>query len=270
MPGIGTQLAGSLFTRASAAFGNNVSTFLEYPAEIRAPAGSLAGVTSFQIHFSKHTVHTPGDVLNALLVMNPAALNTHLPDLEPGGVLIVNADTFVSEELHRAGYTANPLEDGSLEAYRLFAISINQRNREAISQLKLNPREVDRCKNFFTLGLACWLFSRPLDPILQWIGETFAKNPGVLEANNRSLRAGYHYAENNSGLPMRFRVGPAALPKGRYRRLTGIEALVLGLVTATQQAKLALVYAGAPSFPAIEILHRLAEPQASRPVHPSG
>jgi 2-oxoglutarate ferredoxin oxidoreductase subunit alpha len=257
--GDGMQLVGAQFTNASAALGNDVSCLLDFPAEIRAPRGTLAGVSGFQVHFSKHSIHTPGDALDTLVAMNPAALRTNLADLLPGGILIANSDTFVNGDLQRAGYASNPLVDGSLRQYRVFAVPLDQLNREAVAQIKLSPREADRCKNFFSLGLVCWLFERPLEPTLAWIKERFAKNPAVLEANSRTLRAGHHYGETTAALAVRFRVPRADLPKGRYRKVTGNEALVLGLVAAAARANLPLVFAGAPSVPASDILHQLAE-----------
>src|SRR5947207_2187633 len=161
--GDGMQLAGTQFTLTSALAGNDVSTLPDFPAEIRAPAGSLAGVSGFQIHFSSTPIHTPGDRLDALVAMNPAALKTNLPDLEPGGILLVNQDAFTAADLDKAGYAANPLEDGSLQPYRLVAVPMTRLNREALAGLKLSPREADRCRNFFALGLVCWLFERPLE-----------------------------------------------------------------------------------------------------------
>src|ERR1700716_1171351 len=181
--GDGMQLAGTQFTNASAILGNDISTLPDFPAEIRAPAGPLAGAFGFQVHFSSHEIHTPGDRLNTLVAMNPAALKTNLKDLEPGGILIVNSDAFGASDLHKAGYKANPLEDGSLRGYRLFRVPINVLNREAVKEVKLSPREADRCKNFFALGLVYWLYERSLDPTLRWIKAKFGKNPTVLEAN---------------------------------------------------------------------------------------
>src|SRR5438105_4818993 len=166
--GDGMQLIGTQFTNVSAAFGNDVSTFPDFPAEIRAPTGTLAGVSGFQLHFSSSDIHTPGDQLNTLVAMNPAALKTNLKDLEPGGILILNKDSFASGDLHKAGYPANPLDDGSLRGYRLFAVPITTLNREAVADLKLSPREADRCKNFFALGLIYWLYERSLDATLRW------------------------------------------------------------------------------------------------------
>ena len=193
--GDGMQLAGTQFTNASAILGNDVSTLPDFPAEIRAPAGTLAGVSGFQVHFSSHDIHTPGDKLNTLVAMNPAALKTNLKDLQSGGILIVNSDAFTTSDLHKAGYKSNPLEDGSLKGYRVFPIKINTLNREAVADMKLSPRESDRCKNFFALGLVYWLYERSLDPTLRWIHQKFSKNPAVMEANTRTLKAGFHYGE---------------------------------------------------------------------------
>ncbi len=257
--GDGMQLAGAQFTNAAALHGNDVRTLPDFPAEIRAPAGTLAGVSGFQVHFSSHAIHTSGDALNALVAMNPAALRANMQDLEPGGILIVNEDAFGIDEIRSAGYLTNPLKDGSLQTYRLIPLVINQLNREAIASMKLSPREADRCKNFFTLGLVCWLFDKSIDPTLAWIQDKFSKNPGVLEANSRTLRAGYRLGETSDLFATRYRVGRAALPKGRYRKITGSEALVLGLVAATEKANLDLVFAAAPGVPAGEILHQMAE-----------
>src|SRR5947209_18571077 len=158
--GDGMQLAGTQFTNSSAILGNDISTLPDFPAEIRAPAGTLAGVSGFQVHFSSHEIHTPGDQLNALVAMNPAALKTNLKDLESGGILLVNSDAFTTSDLHKAGYKTNPLEDGSLKGYRIIPIRINTLNREAVKDVKLSPREADRCKNFFALGLVYWLYER--------------------------------------------------------------------------------------------------------------
>src|SRR6266566_3093475 len=248
--GDGMQLAGTQFTNSSAILGNDISTLPDFPAEIRAPAGTLAGVSGFQVHFSSQDIHTPGDHLNTLVAMNPAALKTNLKDLEPGGILIVNSDAFGTGDLHKAGYKSNPLEDGSLKGYRIFRIPINTLNREAVAEMKLSPREADRCKNFFALGLVYWLYERPLEPTLRWIREKFAKNPAVLEANTRTLKAGYHYGETTEALPVHYIVPPAAIKPGRYRKITGNEALALGLVAATELAKVPLVYSSYPITPA--------------------
>src|SRR5947209_12300076 len=208
--GDGMQLAGTQFTSTSAILGNDISTLPDFPAEIRAPAGTLAGVSGFQIHFSSHDIHTPGDKVNTLVAMNPAALKTNLKHLELGGILIVNSDSFGTSDLEKARYKANPLEDGSLKGYRLIRVPITVLNREAVKEMKLNTREADRCKNFFALGLVYWLYERSLDPTLKWIREKFAKNPAVLEANTRTPKAGYNYGETVEALPVHYRVGKAA------------------------------------------------------------
>src|SRR5438876_3160748 len=164
--GDGMQLAGTQFTNTSAIVGNDIATFPDFPAEIRAPAGTLAGVSGFQVHFSSHDIHTPGDQLNTLVAMNPAALKTNLKDLESGGILIVNSDAFTTSDLHKAGYKSNPLDDGSLKNHRVFPVKINSLNRQAVAECKLSPREADRCKNFFALGLVYWPYERSPDPTL--------------------------------------------------------------------------------------------------------
>jgi 2-oxoglutarate ferredoxin oxidoreductase subunit alpha len=253
------QLAGTQFTNSSAILGNDISTLPDFPAEIRAPAGTLAGVSGFQVHFSSTDIHTPGDRLNTLVAMNPAALKTNLKDLEPGGILIVNSDAFASGDLHKAGYKVNPLEDGSLRGYRLFRIPINTLNRAAVAEVKLSPREADRCKNFFALGLVYWLYERSLEPTLRWIREKFAKNPAVQEANTRTLKAGYNYGETTETLPVHYKVSKATLKPGKYRKITGNEAIAIGLVAATSLANVPLVYASYPITPASDILHHLAD-----------
>lgn len=257
--GDGMQLAGTQFTNSSAILGNDISTLPDFPAEIRAPAGTLAGVSGFQVHFSSHDIHTPGDKLDSLVAMNPAALKTNLRDLEAGGILVVNSDAFTAGDLHKAGYKTNPLEDGTLKGYRIFSIPINKLNRDAVAEVKLSPREADRCKNFFALGLVYWLYERSLEPTLKWIREKFAKNPAVLEANSRTLRAGYNYGETTESMPVHYRVAPATIKPGVYRKITGNEALAQGLVAATTLANIPLVYASYPITPASDILHYLSD-----------
>jgi 2-oxoglutarate ferredoxin oxidoreductase subunit alpha len=257
--GDGMQLAGTQFTNVSAILGNDISTLPDFPAEIRAPAGSLAGVSGFQVHFSSQEIHTPGDALNALVAMNPAALKTNLKDLEDGGILIINSDAFGKGDLQKAGYKVNPLEDGSLKGYKVFSVPVNKLNREAVAEVRLSPREADRCKNFFALGLVYWLFDRPLDSTLKWIRDKFGKNPAVLEANTRSLKGGYNFGENTEAMHVHYHVAKAQIKPGRYRKITGNEAIALGLVTATHLAKIPLVYATYPITPASDILHYLAE-----------
>jgi 2-oxoglutarate ferredoxin oxidoreductase subunit alpha len=257
--GDGMQLAGTQFTHTSALLGNDISTLPDFPAEIRAPAGTLAGVSGFQIHFSATDIHTPGDQLNTLVAMNPAALKTNLKDLEPGGILIVNKDAFATSDLHKAGYESNPLDDGSLKGYRVFSVPVTTLNRAAVTELKLSTREADRCKNFFALGLIYWLYSRSLDPTLRWVKAKFGKNPTVLEANTRALKAGYNYGETTEAIAVHYKVPKAAIRPGKYRKITGNEAIGLGLVAAAEVSGLPLLYAGYPITPASDILHQLAE-----------
>jgi 2-oxoglutarate/2-oxoacid ferredoxin oxidoreductase subunit alpha len=257
--GDGMQLAGTQFTLTSALAGNDVSTLPDFPAEIRAPAGSLAGVSGFQIHFSSTPIYTPGDKLDMLVAMNPAALKTNLMDLQSGGVLVVNSEAFQELDLQKAGYTSNPLEDGSLKAYRVVSVPMTKLNRNAIAKVKLSPREAERCKNFFALGLVYWLYERPLEPTLHWIAAKFSSNVAIREANSRAVKAGYHYGETTETMPAPFRVPKAAIPPGRYRKVTGNEAVAMGLVAAAHQAKLPLLFAAYPSTPAGDILHHLSE-----------
>jgi 2-oxoglutarate ferredoxin oxidoreductase subunit alpha len=255
--GDGMQLAGTQFTNASAILGNDISTLPDFPAEIRAPAGTLAGVSGFQVHFSSHDIHTPGDKLNTLVVMNPAALRTNLRDLELGGILIVNSDAFNTGDLHKAGYKVSPLEDGSLKGYRVFKIPINTLNRAAVAEMKLSPREADRCKNFFALGLVYWLYERSLDPTLRWIRDKFSKNQAVMEANTRTLKAGYNFGETTESLPVHYRVPAAQIKPGKYRKITGNEAIAIGLAAVAQTSNIPLVYCSYPITPASDILHAL-------------
>ncbi len=257
--GDGMQLAGTQFTNTSAILGNDISTLPDFPAEIRAPTGTLAGVSGFQIHFSSTDIHTPGDRLNALVAMNPAALKTNVKDLEDGGILIVNKDNFTSSDLKKAGYTSNPLEDGSLKKYRVHAVPISMLTREAVAELHLSVREADRCKNFFALGLIYWLYERSLDPTLKWIHEKFAKKPEYLAANSKALKAGYNYGETTDAMPVHYRVAKAQIKPGRYRKITGNEAVALGLVAAAEVSQVPLVYASYPITPASDILHQLSE-----------
>src|ERR1051326_2117010 len=257
--GDGMQLAGTQFTNTSAMFGNDIATFPDFPAEIRAPAGTLAGVSGFQIHFSSSDIHTPGDRLNALIAMNPAALRTNVKDLESSGILIVNADSFGSGDLHKAGLKSNPLEDGSLKGYRLFKVPITTLNRHAVADIKLSTREADRCKNFFALGLVYWLYERPLEPTIKWIRDKFSKNPAVMEANARTLKAGYNYGETCEVMPVHYRVPKAQIKPGKYRKITGNEAIAMGLVAAATVANIPLMYASYPITPASDILHSLSE-----------
>ncbi len=256
--GDGMQLAGTQMTNSSAIFGNDVSTLPDYPAEIRAPAGTLAGVSGFQLRFSSHKLRTPGDRINALIAMNPAALKANIGDLEPGGVLVVNEDAFTKGNLAKAGYAESPLEDGSLSLYQLSRVPIDKLNAEACADTGLSGRVGSRCKNFYTLGLVYWLYGRSMDPTLRWIEQRFSSKPAVAEANARALKAGYYFGETTEMFPVRYEVAPAKIASGRYRRVSGNEAIALGLVTAALRAGKTLVYASYPITPASDILHELS------------
>jgi 2-oxoglutarate ferredoxin oxidoreductase subunit alpha len=257
--GDGMQLVGTEFASASASLGNDISTLPDFPAEIRAPAGSLAGVSGFQVQFSSDDIYTPGDKLNALVAMNPAALKKSLKDLEPGGILIVNKDSFGAGDLHKAGYAANPLEDGSLKGYRLISVPITKLNREAVAAAKLGTKDSDRCKNFFALGIAYWLYERSLEPTLKWITDKFSKRVAVRDANIAALKAGYNYGETCEMLPVHYRVPKAKLPPGKYRKISGNQAIAYGIAAAAALADKDVVFAGYPITPASDILHSLVE-----------
>jgi len=257
--GDGMQLAGTQFTNVSAVLGNDIATFPDFPAEIRAPAGTLAGVSGFQVHFASTDIHTPGDTLNCLVVMNPAALKTNLKDLEAGGILIVNADSFGPNDLKKAKYAVNPLEDGSLKGYRVIRVAIDKLNREAVKECNLTPKDADRCKNFFALGLVYWMFERPMDGTLKYIKDKFGKKLDVLEANTRALKAGYNYGDTVEVMPVQYRVAKAKMKPGLYRKITGNEAMAMGLLAAAQLAEKQLVYSGYPITPASDILHQLTD-----------
>jgi len=257
--GDGMQLAGSQLTSTSALVGNDVATFPDFPAEIRAPRGTRAGVSGFQIHFANHKIFTPGDQVDALVAMNPAALATNLQDLVRGGVLIVDADSFAGRrDLAMAGYQANPLEDGSLEGYQLFQVEMTKLTRLAVDGLGLGNKEADRCRNFYAMGLVYWLYDRPLEPTQRYILEKFGRRPAVAEANRRALAAGYYYGETTEALASRFSVDPAKLPPGEYRNITGNQALAWGLMAAARLSSCDLFYGTYPITPASDILHELA------------
>lgn len=256
--GDGMQLTGTQFTNTSAAFGNDVSTLPDYPAEIRAPAGSLPGVSGFQINFSSRDIRTPGDLPNVLVAMNPAALKVNLPDLEPGGLLIINEDAFDKGGLEKAGYEVSPLEDGSLSSYRTISIPLTSLTLNAVLQTGLNRKQAQRCKNFFALGVVYWIFDRPLEHTLKWIEAKFGKNAMLLEANRSALMAGYNYADTTEVFTTHYQVRKARLTPGRYRNLTGNEALALGAVAASVHSGRSLFYGSYPITPASEILHELS------------
>lgn len=256
--GDGMQLAGSQLTVTSALVGNDIATFPDFPAEIRAPRGTLAGVSGFQIHFASHEIFTPGDQLDALVAMNPAALATNLEDLVPGGILIVNADSFDRKDLEMAGYGSNPLTDDSLSAYQLYPVDMSKLTRQAVEGLGIGVKEADRCKNFYAMGLVFWLYDRPLEPTLRYIDEKFAKKPEIAEANRRALRAGFNYGDTTEMFPSHFRVERAQLPRGRYRNVMGNQALAMGMMAAAELSDCELFLASYPITPASDILHELA------------
>lgn len=257
--GDGMQLVGTQFTNQSAVFGNDVATFPDYPAEIRAPAGTLAGVSGFQINFSSHDVHTPGDRISALIAMNPAALKSNIKDVDVGGIVIVNEDAFSKSELTKAGYAQSPLDDGSLSRYKLYRVPIERLNADALKDTTIGAKAIGRCKNFFALGVVAWLYNRPLEPTIEWIHDKFASKAALAEANVKALKAGYYFGETTEMFSVRFHVPRAKLPPGRYRKLTGNEATALGFVTAAQLAKAPLFYGSYPITPASDILHTLSE-----------
>lgn len=257
--GDGMQLTGTQFTNAVAVYGNDISTLPDFPAEIRAPAGTLAGVSGFQVHFSSETIHTPGDAPQVLVAMNPAALAANLKDLESGGTIIVNIDAFTKANLKKANMETNPLDDGSLRGYLVYKIPLTTLNREALKEVEgLSSKDTDRSQNFFALGLISWIYDRPLESNLQWIEEKFGKSPVVAEANRRALQAGYFFGETSEIFQSRYRVKKARLAPGVYRKITGNQAVSLGLVTAAQKANKPLAYCGYPITPASDILHNLA------------
>jgi 2-oxoglutarate ferredoxin oxidoreductase subunit alpha len=257
--GDGMQLTGTQFTNTSAIMGNDISTLPDFPAEIRAPAGSLPGVSGFQLNFSNHDIRTPGDQPNVLVAMNPAALKVNLPDLEEGGTLIINTDEFTKDNLEHAAYKSNPLEDGSLAGYRVHQLPISTLNRNALKgNVQLSRKEIDRSKNFFALGVLYWLYDRPLDTTLNWINAKFRKNAELVKANETALKTGYNFAETTEVFTTHYTVKKAVIAPGRYRKITGNEATAIGFVAAAQLAGRPLFYGSYPITPASEILHELA------------
>jgi len=257
--GDGMQLTGDRFTSVSASFGNDLSTLPDFPAEIRAPAGTVNGVSSFQVHISDHDITTPGDEPNVLVAMNPAALKADLHRLETGGTLIVNEDAFDERNLEKAGYDVNPLEDGSLNGYRMIRVPMTSMTKEACEPLGVKPRDAERSKNFFALGLVSFMYTRPTEPTFQWIEDKFAKNEQVIEANKAAFKAGFHFGETTEAVGHRYEVRPAELPAGEYTSVTGNTALAWGLVAAGQLAKLPVTLGSYPITPASDILHELSK-----------
>ncbi|MEM7315412.1 MAG: 2-oxoacid:acceptor oxidoreductase subunit alpha [Planctomycetota bacterium] len=258
--GDGMQLAGTQLTNTSALAGNDVATFPDFPAEIRAPRGTLAGVSGFQIHFASTDIFTPGDALDALVAMNPAALKTNIGDLNEGGILIVNEDAFEKKGLGQAGYETNPIEDGSLEGkYRLIKVKMTTLTRAAVEELGLNPKMADRCRNFFAMGLIYWLYGRSLDATLQFIQNKFGKKPDVAEANVRALKAGRNYGETTEAFISSYKVDKAKLPAGTYKNAIGNHTLAWGLIAAAKKSNKELFLGSYPITPASDILHELSK-----------
>ncbi|HXZ62225.1 MAG TPA: 2-oxoacid:acceptor oxidoreductase subunit alpha, partial [Acidimicrobiales bacterium] len=256
--GDGMQLTGDRFTTSSALLGNDLSTFPDFPAEIRAPAGTLGGVSAFQVHISDHDILTPGDSPNVLVAMNPAALRANIDLMAKGTVLIVNSDAFDERSLAKAGYEENPLTDGSLAAHTVYEVPMTSITQEACKEAGVKPRDAERSKNFFALGLVSWLYTRPVEPTLRWITERFAARPQVVEANTRAFRAGYDFGETAELFESNYEVRPAAFEKGEYVQVTGNQALAWGLITASRLAGLPLFLGSYPITPASDILHELS------------
>jgi len=257
--GDGMQITGSQFTNTVALYGNDIATFPDYPAEIRAPAGTVPGVSGFQLNFSSGEVYTPGDSVDVLVAMNPAALKVNVGDLKANGILIVNSDSFEEADLRKAHVTTNPLEDNSLDKFRVFPVELQKLTRAALQNLGLDAKSMDRCKNFFALGMCYWLYNRSMDPTVRWIDDKFSKKPLLAEANKLALKAGYSYCEATEAFQISYEIPPAQLTPGTYRNLSGNQALALGFVAASQQSGLKLYLGSYPITPASDILHELSK-----------
>ena len=257
--GDGMQLTGDRFTQETAAFGNDLSTLPNFPAEIRAPAGTLPGVSSFQLHFADHDILTPGDQPDVLVAMNPAALKANLGDLPRGADIIANTDEFTKRNLAKVGYEANPLEDGSLAGYQLHAIPITSVTVKALENFEITKKDAERAKNMFSLGLLCWLYNRPVDGTKRFIESKFATKPEIMRANMAAFQAGWNYGETTEQFTAQYEIKPATLPPGRYRNITGNVALANGLVAAGHLTGLPLFLGSYPITPASDILHELSK-----------
>ena len=257
--GDGMQITGSQFTNTVALYGNDIATFPDFPAEIRAPAGTLPGVSGYQLHFSSSDVYTPGDAIDVLIAMNPAALKVNLADLKANGILIVNSDSFKEVDLRKAQMSSNPLEDHSLDKFRLFAVELERLTRAALEHLGLDAKSMDRCKNFFALGMCYWLYNRSMDSTVRWIEAKFKNKPLLVEANKLAMKAGYSYCEATEAFQISYEIPPAQLSPGMYRNISGNQALALGFVTASQKSGLKLFQGSYPITPASDILHELSQ-----------
>jgi 2-oxoglutarate ferredoxin oxidoreductase subunit alpha len=257
--GDGMQVTGTQFTNTSALLGNDLATFPDFPAEIRAPAGTLPGVSAFQVRIADYDIHTPGDAPDVLVAMNPAALQVNLRDLKSNGILIVNTDEFDERNLKKAGYESNPLEDGSLESFQVFLVPLATLTRRTLEGGGLDAKSVERCKNFFALGMAYWLFSRPLEATLRFLEKKFSGKPQLAQANAQVMRAGWNYCDITEAFHVRYEIEPARLAPGVYRNVTGSTALALGLVAASRKSGLPLYQGAYPITPASDLLHELAQ-----------
>jgi 2-oxoglutarate ferredoxin oxidoreductase subunit alpha len=257
--GDGMQLTGDRFTTETASFGNDLSTLPDFPAEIRAPAGTLPGVSAFQLHFADHDIMTPGDRPDVLVAMNPAALKANLRDLDRGADIIVNTDEFTGRNLTKVGYDANPLEDGSLEAYNVHAIALTSMTVEALKGFDITKKEAERAKNMFALGLLSWLYNRPTEGTRAFLEQKFARNPAIMQANLTAFEAGWSFGETTEDFSVSYEVKPARLPAGRYRNISGNLALAYGLVAAAQRTGLPMFLGSYPITPASDILHELSK-----------
>ena len=253
------QLAGDRFTQETASFGNDLSTLPNFPAEIRAPAGTLPGVSSFQVHFADHDILTPGDAPDVLVAMNPAALKANLQDLPRGADIIANTDEFTRRNLVKVGYDSNPLEDGSLDGYQLHAIPITSVTVKALEGYDISKKDAERAKNMFSLGMLCWLYNRPAEGTLRFLESKFASKPEIMKANIAAFQAGWNYGETTEELSVQYEIKPATLPPGQYRNITGNTALANGLVTAAKLAGLQMFLGSYPITPASDILHELSK-----------
>ena len=261
--GDGMQLTGGRFTSETALSGNDLATFPDFPAEIRAPAGSLPGVSGFQLHFADHDILTPGDQPDVLVAMNPAALKTNLRDLPKGGTLIVDTDAFTDRNLQKAGYEASPIDDGSLDAYQLHAVPLTSMTVNALKEIDgVTPREAERAKNMFALGLMSWLYGRPVESTIEFLESKFAKRPEIAQANVKAFNTGYHFGETSESFTVQYEVKPAQLPPGTYRQVTGNQALSWGLIAASKLSGLDLFLGAYPITPASSILEELAKQKA--------
>jgi 2-oxoglutarate ferredoxin oxidoreductase subunit alpha len=257
--GDGMQITGSQFTNTVALYGNDIATFPDFPAEIRAPAGTLPGVSGYQLHFASSDVYTPGDAVDVLIAMNPAALKVNIADLKANGILIVNSDSFKETDLRKAQMAANPLEDHSLDKFRVFSVELERLTRVALEHLGLDAKSMDRCKNFFALGMCYWLYNRSMESTTRWIQDKFKNKPLLVEANKLAMKAGYSYCEATEAFQISYEIPPAQLAPGVYRNLSGNQALALGFVTASQKSGLRLFQGSYPITPASDILHELSQ-----------